>query len=151
VSISLALLAQPHSVAARSIVLEALKPEVDIDNLIVGQSTIRSDGDGNLPVFIHSDAYNDPEWPYSGSVTLQYQRVDLQEALGHLNLRFYVGAEYQTEDIVTRLSALLDLHFESADYVHETFPLITAGRIVTLYAALDSPRWKGQVDIFVYR
>jgi hypothetical protein len=148
---SLTLLAQPYSVAARSIIQQALKPDVNIDFLEVGQSEIRSDGDVDMAVFVSGDAYDDPSWPYRGSVSLRHKRVDLHEAFGHLGLRFYAGAEYRSQDVVTFLGDVLQIHFDSTDFIHESFALTTASRTVTLRASANSLRWKGQVDIFIYR
>lgn len=150
-SISLTLLAQPHSTAVRSIVQEALKPGVDINNLIIGQSTVRPDGNADLPVYIDSDAYSDPTWPYRGSVEMHYKRVDLQATLGALNLRFYAGPVFRTQDAIARFASVLQLHFDPTDYIHETIPMTTSGLMVVIKAAADSPRWKGQFTVFAYR
>lgn len=148
---SLSLLEQPHSIASRTIIQEAVKPNVNIDYLVAGHADVRSDGDVNQTVFIDTDAYNDPTWPYRGSVDLRYKRVDLQTALGHLGLRFYAGSTYRSEDLVTHLANVLNLSFESSDFIHESIPMSTTGRTVALLAANDSLRWKGQVNVFVYR
>lgn len=150
-TISLALLAVPHTVAARTIVQQALLPGVDLDDLVIGVSEVRPDGDGDLPVYIDSDAYNDPEFTYRGSVTMRYKRLDLAETLGHLGLRVYVGPTYRSLTVIQRLAAVLQLQFDSADYINEEFPLTVSGRMVMLKAAPDSPRWKGEVPVFVYR
>jgi hypothetical protein len=148
---SLTLLAQPHSMAVSAMIQEALKSGVNAMYLSSGQSVIRPDGDADLPVFIRGDAYNDPTWPYRGSVNLRYKRIDLGQAFGSLGLRFFVGAYYTAENVVAQLAAILNVQFDPTDYIHETIPLTTSGRIVTLRATTDSPRWKGNVDIFVYR
>ncbi len=150
-TISLSLLAQPHSAALRSIVSQALIPGVDIDNLIIGQEVIRHDGDVSLPVYIDSDAYNDPTWLYRGSVEMRYKRLDLGEALGHLPLRVHVGPTYRSSTVVARISQVLQLHFLASDYIAEEFPLTTSTMVVPLRASPDSKRYKGQVDVLVYR
>lgn len=150
-TISLALLAQPHEVAVRTIVQQALLPGVDINDLVIGQSEVRNDGDGDLPVYIDSDAYNDPAFTYRGSVTMRYKRLDLEETLGHLNLRVHVGPTYRSQTVIARIAAVLQLHFSTADYINEEFPLTVTGRMVMLKAAPDSPRWKGEVPVYVYR
>lgn len=150
-TISLALLSRPHQEAAHTIVEELLKPGVDINNLVIGQSAIHDDGDGVLTVNVDSEAYNDPTWTYRGSVDLRYKRVDLNVAFGALKLRCYVGAEYTTQKVVDRLKQVFGLHFEPNEFVNETIPMTTLGRRVLLRAAADSLRWKGQVSVFVYR
>lgn len=150
-TMSLALLRLPHDTAALQIVAQALKPGVNPDYLIIGQSEVRPDGDGLLPVYIDSDAYDDPNWPYRGSVNMRYKRVDLNTAFGPLNLRVHVGAQYSTAKVVARLKEVFGLDIQLADFVDETFPLTTLGRTVSLRAAADSLRWKGAVNVFVYR
>ncbi len=149
-TMSLALLRQPHETAARTIMTQALKPGINPDYLVLGQSEVRPDGDGLLPVYIDSAAYNDPTWQYRGSVNMRYKRVDLNLAFGALNLRAYVGAEYSTAKLVARLKDVFGLHFETNDFVDETFRMTKIGRWVSLRAADDSLRWKGAVDVFVY-
>lgn len=149
---SLALLAQPHDVAVRTIISEALKEGLSIDDLLVGQYEVRSDGMVNQPVYIDSDAYDDPDWPYRGSVEMVHQRVDLQAALGHLGLKFRLPDEqFETSFVVGKIKSILQLHFDSTDYIHESHLVTTAFETVVLQATADSPRWKGQVDILVYR
>jgi hypothetical protein len=149
---SLALLAQPHDEAVRTIIQEALKPGVDVDDLHAGQYQVRPDGRMDLPVYIDSDAYDNQDWPYRGSVEMIYNRVDLHEALDHLGLKFRLpDANYTTTFVVEKLQSILQLHFDPADYIHESFEVLTATRMVTLRATEDSPRWKGQVDVFIYR
>lgn len=149
---SLALLAQPHDEAVRSIIQEALKSGVDVDDLHAGQYQVRPDGRIDLPIYIDSDAYDNPDWPYRGSVEMIYSRVDLQAALGHLNLRFRLpDANYTTKFVVDKLKAILQLDFADTDYIPESFQLTTASRMVTLRATEDSPRWMGQVDVFIHR
>ncbi len=150
-TISLSLLAQPHSAAVRSIVSQALKPGVDIDNLIIGQEEVRPDGDVNLPVYIDSDAYNDPTWLYRGSVIMRYKRLDLGETLGHIPLRVYVGPTYRSSTVVARIAQVLQLHFSPSDYINEEFPLTTSTRSVLLKASPDSKRYKGEVSVIAYR
>lgn len=151
-SISLALLAQPHAVAVRTIIQEALKPGISIDDLEAGQYQVLPDGRTAQPVYIDSDAYNDPQWPYRGSVEMTIKRVDLQDALGHLGLSFRLPDEhYSASFVVAKIASILQLYFEPTDYIQETLVLTGASAHVTLKAAEDSPRWKGQVDIFVYR
>lgn len=150
-TMSLALLQQPHETAARTIVEQALKAGINPAYLVVGQSEVRPDGDGLLPVYIDSDAYNDPTWQYRGSVNMRYKRVDLTTAFARLNLRCFVGAQYTTAKLVARLKEVFGLHLEANDFVDETFTMNTLGRWVSLRAADDSLRWKGKVDVFVYR
>jgi hypothetical protein len=150
-TISLALMAQPHQNAVYSIVQEALKPDVGIHNLVIGFSEVRVDGDVNLPIYIDSDAYSNPSWVYRGSVVLRHRRVDLQTALGGLGLRFRSGSVFHTEDAIARIASVLQLHFEPTDYIHDAIPMNVAGQFIPIRAAPDSPRWKGQVNIFVYR
>lgn len=149
---SLPLLQQSHDTAVRTIIQEALKPGITLDDLLVGQYEIGPDGKVIQPVYIDSDAYNNPDWPYRGSVEMSINRLDLHQALGHLGLRFRLSTDqYKASAIVNRLQAILQLHFDPSDYIEETLTVSTASATVTLRASEDSPRWKGQVDIFVYR
>lgn len=149
---SLALLAQPHSVAVRTIIQEALKPDVSVDKLVAGQYQVLPDGRIGQPVYIDSDAYNDPAWPYRGSVEMSINRLDLQVALGHLGLKFRVPAgDVPTSFVIGRISSVLQLYFDQLDYVEEIHSFDTAGRMITIKAAGDSPRWKGQVEVFIHR
>ncbi|QVD49362.1 hypothetical protein LUCX_292 [Xanthomonas phage vB_XciM_LucasX] len=147
---SLALLAIPHSEAANTIIADALKAGVNPDYLYPGTSSVQQNGKGLLPVYIDSDAYNDPSWPYRGSTQLTYNRVDLNEALGHLNLTLKVTRTFTSAQLVAKLASILQLYFEAGDYVAETRTLNTASAVYTLKAAADSPRWAGQLQIHVH-
>jgi len=149
---SLALLALPHDEAVRTIIQEALKPGVSVDDLQAGQYQVLPDGRVRQPVYIDSDAYSDPQWPYRGSVEMTIKRVDLQDALGHLGLKFRVATGgFPTSHIVGRIGSALELYFDPIDFVEDIHRFTTAGQMITIKAAGDSPRWKGQVDVFVYR
>lgn len=150
-STSLALLAQPHANARFIIVQELLKPSINISRLVVGYSEVRPDGDADLPVYIDSDAYSDPDWPYRGSVTIRHKRIDLNTAFGQLGLRFHSGPVFNTVDAFETIGSLLQIQFTPADYIHDLIPVTHTNQMVTIRAAPDSPRWKGQVDVFVYR
>lgn len=150
-TMSLALLRQSHETAARAMMTQALKPGINPEYLVVGQSEVRPDGDGLLPVYIDSDAYNDPTWLYRGSVNMRYKRVDLNTAFGRLNLRCHVGAEYTTAKVVARLKEVFGLDLNTDEFIEEVFPMTKLGQFVSLKATADNLRWKGQVNVFVYR
>lgn len=142
----------PHSEAVRSIVEEALKPGVSAEDLIAGQYEVRGDGRINQPIYIDMDAYNNPDWPYRGSVEMIISRVDLQAALGHLGLTYRTPTpEYSAADIVAYIAPLLQLHFDPTDYINASQVLAGPPEAFTLRAAPDSPRWRGQVDVIVHR
>lgn len=148
---SLPLLEQPHDVAVRTILTQALKPGVNANYLIAGVSQLGADGSMALPVYITSEAYTDLTWKYSGGATISYERVDLQTALGPLNLRFHVPSTFTTDDIAAKITAVLGLFFEPGDFQFETRSFTGFTTEFTLAAAFGSVRWKGQVKIRLYQ
>ena len=148
---SLTLLALPHAEANRHIVEQVLRPDIDNNYLEIGEYLVREDGRVDLPLFNSALAYQDPEWIYRGEARVTYNRLDLQEAFGHLNLGFRVGANYTTDELVTRLGTILQIHFDHSEFRRETKTLTTPWDRYVLQAAADSPRWKGEVSIWVFR
>ncbi len=148
---SLTLLAQPVAEANRHIVHELLRPNINPTYIDVGEYIVREDGAVTVPVYSSSLAHQDPEWNYRGEVNVQYSRLDLGEALGHLGLRFRVGTRYNTDELVQRLGQILQIHFEPDEFIRETRDLTTMWDRYLLRAAADSPRWTGEVSILVHR
>lgn len=148
---SLTLLAMPAEEANRQIVEQLLQPGIDINYLNIGEYLVREDGRVSLPLFNSDTAYEDPTWPYRGEAEVRYQRLDLQAAFGPLNLSFRVGPTYTTDQLVTQLGEILQIHFEEGEFFRESKTLTTLWDRYLLRAAADSPRWQGAVSILVYR
>lgn len=148
---SLALLALSPREAEKELVKELIKPGVDINSLTVGQYLVKVDGDVILPVYSSDEAYTDPEWYFRGGADLTYKRLDLRESFGHLGLSFRVGERYTTDELLTQLGSILQIHFAPGEFFRDTMTLTQHWDRYRLRAAPDSPRWKGEVSILVYR
>lgn len=148
---SLDLLALPHEQAAKQILAEALKPGVDPNKLLLGEEVVGTGNKMILPVYVDGSAFVDPNWKFYGTVDMTYQRLDLQESLGHLNLELAVGAMYTSRELATRIGQILKIDFEDVDYVHETRVMNGLSENYVLKAEENSPRWMGQVSIRVFR
>lgn len=148
---SLTLLTLPPREAERVLVGELTKPHVDLDSLTIGQYLVLANGDVALPVYSSVAAFNNPEWYYRGEAEVTYKRLDLNATLGHLKLSFRVGATFTTDEIVTQLAAILQIHLVPSEFFRDTMTLAQRWGRYLLRAAPDSPRWKGEVSILVYR
>lgn len=148
---TLELLAIPHARAAKQILTEVLKPDINPDRLILGEERIDSGNRMILPVYVDGSAFIDPSWKYFGTADMTYKRLDLQESLGHLNLELSVGAMYTSRELTTRLGEILQIEFEDQDFIHETKVMTGLSEVYVLKADPASPRWMGQVSIRVYR
>lgn len=148
---SLTLLALPVTEANRQIAHELLRPNIDPSYIEVGEYIVREDGAVTVPIYSSVQAHQDPEWHYRGEAVVRYGRLDLNETFGHLHLRLRVGVRYTTDELVERLGSILQIHFETGEFVRETRDLTTMWERYLLRAAADSPRWSGEVPILVYR
>lgn len=149
---SLALLERPHAEVIRELVSDELVSGVEMEDVLLGVPTFGPDLGASLPLYINSDAYDKPNWPYFGSAAMTYTRVDLYDALGHLGLNFRLSTDSVTTNwIIQQLSDILLLHFDSEDIIHESIPVAPGTHTYVMRAAPNSPRWTGSVSVVLRR
>lgn len=146
---SLELLALPHAQAMPAIVQELLKPGVSVADLVIQTPVAGTGLDMSADIFISGSAYNNPNWPYFGNVTLKYTRLDLADTLGFLNLGFVMPTNFSSTELAGKISQALGIHFDSEDIFIEGYTLTEKVSEVVLKAGGNSKRWKGSLPVQV--
>lgn len=151
-STALSLLAMPSSLALRVMVQESLKPGVDVGDLVIARPVVEAGNEMSTRIAVAGSAYERADFPYFGAATFTYQRLDLQDSLGFLNLALEVSFPLITSHVAAMLSEALGIVFEEEDYIEELIELESGNsRPYVFKAAPGSPRWMGQVTIHLSR
>lgn len=148
---SLSLLGMTSQQALRVIVQDLTNPGVSVGDLAIGKPTVEAGNEMSVRVGVAGSAYERGDFPYFGAVTVTYQRLDLSDTFGPLNLEFDFEFPLITSMIAAKMSEALGIQFDEDDFVEELIESDASETMYVLKAAPNSTRWMGQVNVRLYR
>lgn len=148
---TLDLLNSPTNEMTREIVSQVIAPGIDMNNLIIGLPMSYVGRDLAIPVSVNNAALDDPEWPYRGEVSVEYDRMDLTNFFVHsgVDLEFRLPEISSTEDIAKLIRDIFLVRMDTIDFVFAPIYPKVAWQTVMFHASQGSSRWKGSVAVRV--
>ena len=147
---SLTLLTMSNEDAQREMLAELLIPTVNVSDLTLGTRTPQG-ATMKVQVRIPPETAAREDWPYQGEAEFTFRRLDLTDTFARYEPYFWMDFPLTSAAVAAKMSEAFGVRIEGSDFVNEAITPTGDTILYRLRAAADSQRWRGWVDIRLYR
>ena len=147
---SLTLLTMSNEDAQREMLAELLIPTVNVSDLVLGTRTPQG-ATMKVQVRIPPETAAREDWPYQGEAEFTFRRLDLSDTFARYEPYFWMDFPLTSAAVAAKMSQAFGVRIEGDDFVNEAITPTGDTILYRLRAAANSQRWRGWVDIRLYR